>query len=86
MGNDYVSPILLTVNTIYSVATLDNIFSIILLVFQFIYLMIILGLKLYNALKDKKLSKDELEDIKDTTEDIKDLIDDIKGDKKDGEQ
>ena len=48
--------------------------------------MVILGLKLYNALKDKKLSKDELEDIKDTTEDIKDLIDNIKGDKKDGEQ
>ena len=76
MANDYVSPILLTVNTIYSVATLDNIFSIILLVFQFIYLMIILGLKLYTALKDRK----------DTTEDIKDLIDNVKGDKKDGEQ
>ena len=60
MNNDYVSPILLTFNTIYSVATLDNIFSIILLVFQFIYLMVILGLKIYNALKDKKLSKDEI--------------------------
>ncbi len=61
-------------NTIYSISTIENIFSIVLLVFQLVYLLIIVGLKIYKALQDKKLTDEEVEDIKSTMDEIKDTI------------
>ena len=62
------------VNTIYSISTIENIFSIVLLAFQLVYLLILVVLKIYKSLQDKKLTDEEVEDIKNTMDEIKDTI------------
>lgn len=62
------------VNTIYSISTIENIFSIVLLAFQLLYLLILTVLKIYKALQDKKLTDEEVEDIRNTMDEIKDTI------------
>lgn len=62
------------VNTIYSISTIENIFSIVLLAFQLVYLLILAVLKIYKALQDKKLTDEEVEDIRNTMDEIKDTI------------
>ena len=61
-------------NTIYSISTIENIFSIVLLAFQLVYLLILAVLKIYKALQDKKLTDEEVEDIRNTMDEIKDTI------------
>ena len=61
-------------NTIYSISTIENIFSIVLLAFQLVYLLILVVLKIYKSLQDKKLTDEEVEDIKNTMDEIKDTI------------
>lgn len=61
-------------NTIYSISTIENIFSIALLAFQLVYLLILVVLKIYKSLQDKKLTDEEVEDIKNTMDEIKDTI------------
>ncbi len=70
-----ISGSIMVFNTVYSISTIENIFSIALLVFQFIYLSVLIGLKIYRALKDKKITKEEFDDIKDSMDDLKDTID-----------
>ena len=62
------------VNTIYSISTIENIFSIVLLAFQLVYLLILVVLKIYKSLQDKKLTDEEVEDIRNTMDEIKDTI------------
>ena len=62
------------VNTIYSISTIENIFSIVLLAFQLVYLLILAVLKIYKSLQDKKLTDEEVEDIRNTMDEIKDTI------------
>lgn len=66
-------------NGVYSIATIENIFSLILLCFQILLLVVGLVIKIYKALKDRKLSANEIKDITDTINKIDDKIDDIKG-------
>lgn len=61
-------------NTIYSISTIENIFSIVLLAFQLVYLLILVVLKIYKSLQDKKLTDEEVEDIRNTMDEIKDTI------------
>lgn len=70
-------------NGVYSLATIENIFSIILLCFQVFLLIITCIIKIYKALKDKKLTKEEVDDIKESIDDINKTIDKIE-DKKGG--
>lgn len=74
-------------NGVYSLATIDNVFSIILLCFQVFLLIITCVIKIYKALKDKKLTSEEMDDIKSSIDDINETIDKIedkKGGKKNG--
>lgn len=66
-------------NSVYSLATIENIFSIILLCFQVLLLMISISIKIYRALKDKKLTKEEKEDIKEDLDKLEDTIDKFNG-------
>lgn len=66
-------------NGVYGIATIENIFSLILLCFQILVLIVGLVIKIYKALKDRKLSANEIKDITDTINKIDDKIDDIKG-------
>lgn len=66
-------------NGVYGLATIENIFSFILLCFQILVLIVSLVFKIYKALKDKKLTDNEINDITDTIDKIDNKIDDIKG-------
>lgn len=66
-------------NSVYSLATIENIFSIILLCFQVLLLIISISIKIYRALKDKKLTKEEKEDIKEDLDKLEDTIDKFNG-------
>lgn len=70
-----ISGSIMVFNTAYSISTIENVFSIVLLVFQFVYLSVLIGLKIYRALQDKKITKEEFDDIKDSMDDLKDVID-----------
>ena len=58
---------------------LENILSIIILILSIINILIVLASKIYNKIKDGKLTNEELHEI---TEDIKDSIDEINNIKK----
>lgn len=70
-----------TFNAIFGLATIENIASIILLCFQIFLLVVSLAFKIYRALKDKKLTEEEIKDINETIEDTKETIEDFKGGK-----
>lgn len=58
---------------------LENILSIIILILSIINILIVLASKIYNKIKDGKLTSEEIHEI---TEDIKDSIDEINNIKK----
>ena len=58
---------------------LENILSIIILILSIINILIVLASKIYNKIKDGKLTSEELNEI---TEDIKQSIDEINNIKK----
>ena len=58
---------------------LENILSIIILILSIINILIVLASKIYNKLKDGKLTSEEMHEI---TEDIKQGIDEINNIKK----
>ena len=58
---------------------LENILSIIILILSIINILIVLASKIYNKIKDGKLTSDEIHEI---SEDIKDSIDEINNIKK----
>lgn len=66
-----------TFNAIFGLATIENIASLILLCFQIFLLVVSLALKIYKALKDKKLTEEEINDINQSIEDTKETIDDL---------
>lgn len=58
---------------------LENILSIIILILSIINILIVLASKIYNKIKDGKLTSEEIHEI---TEDIKQSIDEINNVKK----
>ena len=74
-NKNLISGLLVCFNTVYGLSTIENVFSIVLLSFQIIYLLILVGIKIYRALQDKKITKEEFEDIKGTMDELKDTLD-----------
>ena len=63
----------------FSLMDLENILSIIILILSIINILIVLASKIYNKIKDGKLTSNEIQEI---TEDIKESIDEINSIKK----
>ena len=63
----------------FSLMDLENILSIIILILSIINILIVLASKIYNKIKDGKLTSEEIQEI---TEDIKQRIDEINNIKK----
>lgn len=63
----------------FSLMDLENILSIIILILSIINILIVLASKIYNKIKDGKLTSEEINEI---TEDIKESIDEINNIKK----
>ena len=63
----------------FSLIDLENILSIIILILSIINILIVLASKIYNKIKDGKLTREEMQEI---SEDIKQGIDEINNIKK----
>ena len=79
MNYDKISVCLSSVFASFSLMDLENILSIIILILSIINILIVLASKIYNKIKDGKLTSEELHEI---TEDIKQSIDEINDVKK----
>ena len=79
MNYDKISVCLSSVFASFSLMDLENILSIIILILSIINILIVLASKIYNKIKDGKLTSEELQEI---TEDIKQGIDEINKNKK----
>lgn len=65
---------LMSINTIFSLANIKEIIGLILLIIQLVWAMIIIVFKIINAFKDKKITTEEVEDIKESIEDFNDTL------------
>ena len=74
MNYDKISVCLSYVFASFSLMDLENILSIIILILSIINILIVLASKIYNKIKDGKLTSKEIQEI---TEDIKQGIDEI---------
>ena len=79
MNYDKISVCLSSVFASLSLMDLENILSIIILILSIINILIVLASKIYNKIKDGKLTSEELQEI---TNDIKQGIDEINNIKK----
>ena len=79
MNYDKISVCLSSVFASFSLMDLENILSIIILILSIINIIIVLASKIYNKIKDGKLTSEEIHEI---TEDIKQSIDEINDVKK----
>ena len=79
MSYDKISVCLSSVFASFSLMDLENILSIIILILSIINILIVLASKIYNKIKDGKLTSEEIHEI---TEDIKQGIDEINNIKK----
>ena len=76
---DKISVCLSSVFASFSLMDLENILSIIILILSIINILIVLASKIYNKIKDGKVTSEELHEI---TDDIKQSIDEINDVKK----
>ena len=79
MNYDKISVCLSSVFASFSLMDLENILSIIILILSIINILIVLASKIYNKIKDGKVTSEELHEI---TDDIKQSIDEINDVKK----
>ena len=79
MNYDKISVCVSSLFASFSLMDLENILSIIILILSIINILIVLASKIYNKIKDGKLTSEEIHEI---TEDIKQSIDEINDVKK----
>lgn len=79
MNYDKISVCFSSLFASFSLMDLENILSIIILILSIINILIVLASKIYNKIKDGKLTSEEIHEI---TEDIKQSIDEINDVKK----
>ena len=79
MNYDKISVYVSSLFASFSLIDLENILSIIILILSIINILIVLASKIYNKIKDGKLTSEEIHEI---TEDIKGSIDEINNIKK----
>ena len=79
MNYDKISVCFSSLFASFSLMDLENILSIIILILSIINVLIVLASKIYNKIKDGKLTSEELQEI---TDDIKQGIDEINNIKK----
>lgn len=75
---------LLSIGTVYSLANIEQILGVIILIIQLVWILAKLGVKIFNAIKEKTPEKQIEETIESTVDDIQEAIDFFGNGKTDG--
>lgn len=77
---DIVTYCLSSLGLVFSIQNINDILNLILLIVSILNILIVFGLRIYDAIKEKNIEK-----VNDATKDLIDKINDLKGDKHENE-